>query len=139
MKRLKHAFAITIVGILLLMGFLGYPRPIPLKVATSVTKSHVKTQMELKHENRLLGKTFAKAGFGWSGKEWACLDRLWRIESKWDYQADNLKSSAYGISQLLGEKSKLPEIQILHGLRYVSKRFGAPCQALRHELRWNWY
>jgi hypothetical protein len=44
-------------------------------------------------------------------------------------------SSAFGIAQMLGERSREPELQILRGLRYISERYGTPCKAYRYHQR----
>ena len=64
------------------------------------------TEMEMKHENITLAKRYAALDRGWTGKEWVCLYKLWRAESRFDSEADNPKSSAFGIPQILGEKSR---------------------------------
>ena len=90
-------------------------------------------------DSRNLAKTYVASGWGWQDSEWACLNRLWTAESKWDYKASNPRSSAYGVAQRLGEKSKVPAIQILRGARYISKRYGSPCRAWGHFQRRDWY
>jgi resuscitation-promoting factor RpfB len=67
---------------------------------------------------------------GWTGNQWSCLDELvWR-ESRWKINADNPKSSAYGLFQMLKtpEDTKLKE-QTKRGLRYIEHRYGKPCSA----------
>ena len=92
-----------------------------------------------KRANRLLAKTYASAGYGWRGREWTCLNSLWTSESRFDHYANNPRSSAYGIAQLIGEKDRRPSIQILHGLRYISVRYSAPCRAWKFHIRHNHY
>lgn len=91
--------------------------------------------MEEKRENKRIAKAYAHAGWGWRGREWICLKYLWSSESRFDHYADNPKSSAYGIAQRLGEKSKNPRIQILKGLRYIEHRYDTPCRAWGFWLR----
>ena len=67
-----------------------------------------------------------------NAKQYRCLEILWMRESKWDPRADNPKSSAYGIPQLLKLKAKDPYIQIDLGLKYIAHRYGKPCKALAH-------
>lgn len=74
--------------------------------------------------------------YGWDDDEFACLDLLWWEESKWKYQADNPRSSAYGIPQALTELHGLdeewqasPTLQIRWGLDYIRDRYGTPCEA----------
>lgn len=98
------------------------PKPTPVIQATKDTK-------EQKDANRKMAKAYARAGYGWTGKQWVCLRTLWTSESRFDSKADNPKSSAFGIAQLLREKETEPALQILKGLRYISHRYGTPCQA----------
>lgn len=99
------------------------PKPTPVIQATKDTK-------EQKDANRKMAKAYARAGYGWTGKQWVCLRTLWTSESRFDSKADNPKSSAFGIAQLLKEKETEPALQILKGLRYISHRYSSPCKAL---------
>ena len=65
-----------------------------------------------------------------NAKQYRCLEILWNRESRWDPRADNPKSSAYGIPQLLKLKELDPFKQIDLGLKYISKRHSTPCKAL---------
>jgi hypothetical protein len=76
---------------------------------------------------------------GWPESEWTCLDQLWTGESHWQWNADNPRSSAYGIPQALpGSKmadagadwQTNPVTQIRWGLGYIDGRYGTPCAAL---------
>jgi murein DD-endopeptidase MepM/ murein hydrolase activator NlpD len=84
---------------------------------------------------------------GWSG-QWSCLDKLWTRESRWNYQADNPTSSAYGIPQALpGSKMASagadwrtnPVTQMKWGLDYIADRYGTPCAAWAHSQNKGWY
>jgi hypothetical protein len=95
--------------------------------------------MEEKSENRKLAYKFSKA-LGYTRKETTCLITLWTRESRLDHLADNPRSTAFGIAQLLRERSREPELQILHGLRYLEHRYGkSACRALQHSDRLGWY
>jgi len=65
-----------------------------------------------------------------NAKQYRCLEILWNKESRWDPRADNPKSSAYGIPQLLKLREHDPYKQIDLGLKYISKRHSTPCKAL---------
>ena len=106
------------------------PKPIP-------TPKHA--TMEQKKANKMLAIKLARYGWGWKGKEWVCADTLFTKESRYDNLADNKKSSAFGIGQMLNETSKDPEIQLLRTFRYIQKRYSTPCRALRHHHRLGWY
>ena len=67
--------------------------------------------------------------------EYLCLVKLWMLESKWNPKANNKRSSAYGIPQLLQLKTNDPYKQIDAGLIYIAKRYGTPCRALAHHLK----
>jgi len=95
--------------------------------------------MEEKRDNKRTTYKFSKA-LGYTKAETTCLIALWTRESRFDHLADNKRSTAYGIAQLLGEYSREPELQILHGLRYIDHRYGkSACRALRHSNRRGWY
>lgn len=71
-------------------------------------------------------------------KQYRCLVLLWHKESKWSATADNAKSSAYGIPQLLKMTERDPYKQILLGLKYIKHRHKTPCLALEHHKK-GWY
>jgi len=70
-----------------------------------------------------------------NAKQYRCLEILWNKESRWDPRADNPKSSAYGIPQLLKMKELDPFKQIDLGLKYINKRHSTPCKALDYHNR----
>lgn len=72
-------------------------------------------------------------------KQYRCLELLWDKESKWDPRADNPKSTAYGIPQLLKLKAKDPYIQIDLGLKYIEHRYASACKALAHHKKTGHY
>ena len=86
--------------------------------------------------------------YGFSEKEYKCLNRLWTKESHWNYKARNKISGAHGIPQAL-PASKMnvistdwrtnPVTQIRWGLRYISIRYETPCKALAKHKRSNYY
>ena len=86
--------------------------------------------------------------YGFSEKEYKCLNSLWNKESHWNYKARNARSGAHGIAQAL-PASKMnvvstdwrtnPVTQIRWGLRYISIRYETPCKALAKHKRSNYY
>ena len=68
-------------------------------------------------------------------KEYRCLELLWNRESRWDPRANNPKSSAYGIPQMLRLKLLDPYRQIDAGLKYIAHRYKTPCKAWAHHQR----
>ena len=72
-------------------------------------------------------------------KEFYCVSDLWYKESRWNYQAKNAKSSAYGIPQLLNLTTKNPYIQIDRGLAYIKSRYSTPCNALAFHSKKGYY
>jgi hypothetical protein len=63
-------------------------------------------------------------------KQYRCLELLWHKESRWNPRADNPKSTAFGIPQLLKLKELDPYRQIDRGLKYITSRHLTPCKAL---------
>jgi hypothetical protein len=94
--------------------------------------------MEEKRENKALTVSYLNA-LGYNDHQIKCAVTLWTRESRFDHLADNKRSTAYGIAQLLGEDSSQPELQILHAVRYIEHRYsGSFCRALKAN-RGRWY
>ena len=74
-----------------------------------------------------------------NSRQYLCLEKLWTRESQWNPRADNKRSTAYGIPQLLKLKTKDPYKQIDAGLIYISKRYSNPCKALAFHLKHGYY
>ena len=64
-----------------------------------------------------------------NAKEFRCVELLWNAESHWNPKANNKKSTAYGIPQLLKMTETNPYLQIDLGLKYIEKRYGSTCKA----------
>ena len=79
-------------------------------------------------------KLYAHMKIG-NDKQYRCLVDLWTMESHWNPKANNPKSSAYGIPQLLHMKSTNAYVQIDKGIAYITKRYKVPCKALGHHKR----
>ena len=81
-------------------------------------------------------KLYAHMKLG-NDKLYRCLVTLWTLESRWNSKADNPKSSAYGIPQLLNMTETNPYKQIDLGLKYITHHKlykGDTCKALdRHK------
>lgn len=107
--------------------------PIPKKpVAKQAT-------MEEKRENIRVSKRYAYLIHGWGEREQSCLVSLWSRESRFDHKANNPRSSAFGIAQLLREAKSDPREQIISGLKYIKHRYSTPCNALSFHNRKHWY
>ncbi len=113
--------------------------------------SSVSRQVELARTPlgaKKVAKTILLNEYGFSEKEYKCLNRLWTKESNWNYKARNKNSGAHGIPQAL-PASKMnvvstdwrtnPVTQIRWGLRYISIRYETPCKALAKHKRSNYY
>jgi hypothetical protein len=116
----------------------------PIQKLTSPHKSPTpeptKATMEQKKANKALAKKIAWVGYGWKDKEWACLDKIFVKEAKYDHLAKNQSgSSAFGIGQRLKEKSKDPMVQVLHTYKYIQYRYKTPCSAWRFHIKHNYY
>ena len=113
--------------------------------------SSVSRQVELARTPlgaKKVAKSILLNEYGFSEKEYKCLNRLWTKESHWNYKARNKISGAHGIPQAL-PASKMnvistdwrtnPVTQIRWGLRYISIRYETPCKALAKHKRSNYY
>lgn len=88
------------------------------------------------------------SAYGWSTADFNCLVALWNKESKWNPNAYNSGSGAYGIPQAL-PASKMAtagtdyrtnyKTQINWGLSYISSRYGSPSAAWSHSKSTGWY
>jgi hypothetical protein len=88
--------------------------------------------------NTLKEITFWKMNYNF--EQFYCLDQLIYAESRWNYKANNPKSSAYGLFQILKTKEKDPIKQIDAGLKYINARYdGCACAALAHHKAKGWY
>jgi hypothetical protein len=76
----------------------------------------------------------------WGRGEHKALMKLWGKESGWRHDADNPKSSAYGIAQVLHTKPGTPAPQqVARGLEYVVHRYDKPSVAWSHWRKHGWY
>jgi Transglycosylase SLT domain len=85
---------------------------------------------------------------GLNQQQWVCLDSLWQQESKFETNARNRRSGAFGIPQALPASRMAsvgadwrtnPATQIKWGLRYIKVRYGTACNAWAHWKRDRWY
>lgn len=83
------------------------------------------------------------AARGWTGSQWAALDRLIQKESSWNPNAANPTSSARGLFQKMtsihGPLEPTIEGQANWGFNYIAGRYGDPISALAFHDRNNWY
>jgi hypothetical protein len=131
---------IALIGLLIIASLF----PISKKVEVEVKVRHpivvqTKATWEQKKANKIMASQFASAGFGWDKRQRACIHLIFMKESKYDHLAKNQQgSSAFGIAQMLKEKSKDPAIQILKAYKYIKHRYGTPCNAWVHHRK-GWY
>ncbi|MGY2003476.1 aggregation-promoting factor C-terminal-like domain-containing protein [Blastococcus sp. SYSU DS1024] len=90
---------------------------------------------------------YAMGKLGGSGSQFSCLESLWGKESGWNPNAQNPRSTAYGIAQFLDStwagtgiaKTSDGYRQIDAGLIYINNRYGSPCGAWAHSQSTGWY
>lgn len=138
--RRRASRGITLLIIFLLVGLL-IPNDLPIRIEEIPQLIHkTKATKYEKANNKKLAIRYAEVGFGYGRRERVCLTKLWGREASFNHLAKNPKSTAFGISQLLGETSRDPAIQILRGLRYIQYRYdNSACSALRFHNRNGWY
>ena len=143
-SKVLSGFLLTIV-LTLLWVFAPEPVHQVVKHPENLVVRETKATMEEKRENIRISKRYAYILYKWGKREQECLVSLWTRESRFDHHArprdskGKLLSSAYGIAQLLGERSTDPREQILKGLIYVSSRYDTPCRAKAFHDRRNYY
>jgi hypothetical protein len=130
--------------VLILMFIFAWTFPLTHNVEVKVNigkpiKVQTKATYEQKQHNKAMAMRYAKAGWDWDKRQRGCVYRLFMSESKFDHLANNPRSSAFGIGQVLKEKSKSPEIQILHAYKYIKHRYSTPCHALAFHIRHKYY
>ena len=139
MKR--HIVAVTILVVAIIFAPVG--NDVSVNVGVTFNPNHkppTKATMEQKRANKVMAMKFAKAGWNWDKTQRRCVYSLFMKESRFDHLAKNQQgSSAYGIGQVLKEKSSDPAIQLLRAYKYIEHRYGTPCRAWQHHLRHNWY
>jgi hypothetical protein len=77
---------------------------------------------------------------GWGYREWRALAEIIHRESRWNPQAANDHSTAFGLFQILRMNPETPlRKQVEAGIRYIRSRYGLPSVALAHHDRFGWY
>ena len=128
-----------------LLAFLSTPfLPSPAHaaaVATQIQANCINTSLW----TPAMAKSYARALMKWeyphwNKSEWRALAKLWGKESGWRQHADNPKSTAYGIAQMLKTKPNTPApLQIERGLVYIQHRYKKPSKAWAHWRAKGWY
>jgi len=146
-QQLRKAQAIVMTILLSLASMIGIPlkgyiKHVHEELEKSTTYIQIKTPI---YWTAYMSKTYAR-GFiameypSWGRAEWKALSKLWGKESAWNHLADNPKSSAYGIAQVLNTKPGTPApLQIERGLAYIDHRYGKPSIAWSHWRKHGWY
>jgi hypothetical protein len=120
LMRIARMRSLVLIGGLLL--FVNSPTAIAVNTARDVNNYKLYAHMKLK-----------------DAKQYRCLELLWDKESNWNPRADNPKSTAYGIPQLLKLKARDPYTQIDLGLKYIKHRHLTPCKALDYHKKTGHY
>jgi Transglycosylase SLT domain len=97
---------------------------------------------------REIARQILKNKFGYGSSQFDCFDNIIMRESKWDVNATNPSSGAYGIPQALpgskmasegGDWRTSPATQIIWGIKYMKDRYGSPCSAWSFKSAHGWY
>ncbi len=95
-----------------------------------------------------IARQILKNKFGYGSNQFDCFNNIIMRESKWDINATNPSSGAYGIPQALpGSKMASegsdwrtnPATQIIWGIKYMKGRYGSPCGAWGFKSSHGWY
>jgi hypothetical protein len=139
--ELKFVIGMLIVGI----GFaLMLPTDEPLEGNDNALKGYVSSPIK---QQRVPDTARSYARSMVSVKEYEALHELIMLESSWNSNAQNKRSTAYGLGQLLDqtweqvgiEKSADYRIQLIASHKYVMGRYGSWVKALEHHKQYGWY
>ena len=130
--KIKHKTALVLLSGTLLS--VASPAQAQAPRLTKQVKFQALALQEPKHYARI-----KMADYGWNVRQYVCLSNLWAKESHWNHKANNPKSTAFGIAQMLNETSLNPVTQINNGLRYIKHRYDLPCAAWLHWQHHSWY
>ena len=78
----------------------------------------------------------------WSTKQIKAFKTIIYIESRWNPNAYNRSTNAYGLGQLIDSRSYTkdnPYKQINAMAKYIYNRYGTPNKALAHHRKHGWY
>jgi hypothetical protein len=139
--ELKFIIGMLIVGI----GFaLMLPVDEPLE-EDKIVKGYVSSPIKNLHREPASARSYARSMV--SDQEYEALHELIDLESKWDSDAQNPRSTAYGLAQFVDktwdlvdiEKSADYRIQLIAAQKYVMMRYGSWVKALEHHKQYGWY
>ena len=143
--RSKAKLGLVLTALLFLAWAFTHEPQVQTTLHIPQMQERTKATMEEKRENKALAISFLNA-LGYNDSQIKCAVTLWTRESRFDHLARPRNSqgkpvsSAFGIAQLLRERSGAPELQVLHAVRYVEHRYrGSFCSAKRHSDRVGWY
>ena len=141
--ELKFVVGMLIVGI----GFaLMIPADKPLEDNDNALKGYVFSPIKVQQQRAPdTARSYARSMV--SDKEYEALHELIDLESKWDSDAQNPMSTAYGLAQFVDktwdlveiEKSGDYRIQLIAAQKYVMMRYGSWVKALEHHKQYGWY
>jgi hypothetical protein len=78
----------------------------------------------------------------WNRKQIKAFKEIIYLESRWNPNAYNPSTNAYGLGQLVNSKTYTkgnPYKQINAMVKYIFNRYGTPNKALQHHKKHGWY
>ena len=141
---MKRRLSVVLIVVLIIQFFPFGPNEVRIIVLSQKpqvdAEPRTKATPKEKRDNKVMAMSYASAGWGWDTRQKECIKLLFSKESKFDHLAKNLQgSSAFGIGQVLKEKSKDPRVQVLRAYKYIVHRYDTPCNAWAFHQRRNWY
>ena len=136
-----------VVGILIVAVGFALMLPLDEKDDTDNAPLQIAQQKtpERKKDFPVSARSYARSMV--SVEEYVALHELIMRESSWNPEAQNPKSTAYGLGQFLDktwelvgiEKSADYRIQLIAAQKYVIMRYGSWVKALEHHKQYGWY
>lgn len=95
-------------------------------------------------ENKHLWITHAEqiVSIYWNKKQIKAFKTIIYLESRWNPNAYNPATNAYGLGQIIDSKrytKDMPYKQITAAVKYILHRYGTPMKALQHHRKHGWY
>ena len=125
---LSRALASTVEG----RHILHYPQPVD---NSSLLRKNKSLSLWITHAEQLVTLI-------WSTKQIKAFKTIIYIESRWNPNAFNRSTNAYGLGQLIDSRSYTkdnPYKQINAMAKYIYNRYGTPNKALAHHNKYGWY
>jgi len=157
MQLYKDLLTLTIVISFTVIGWQkvnteeAKPEPVPIVTETvePVREEVIPREIpkEVRYEETIKQYAERRVTETFGANQWGSFDSIVSRESRWDSNAQNRRSTAYGLGQFLDKtwagtgiaKTSDPKQQIEAMLVYLKNRYGSPNNGWAHWQKHHWY